>query len=79
METAQCHGCAAAFPAEMINKLDAADGFYVVCGNCLIALVGLGLNPDQFANMLAQGHSTEEFFLHSDFYDETGQALQPKF
>jgi len=50
---------------------------YTVCMNCLIALVNCALIPKQFKNLLKNGHVDTEFLIHSDFYDEEGNALQP--
>jgi hypothetical protein len=36
------------------------------------------LKQEQFFALISNGHTTKEFPLHSDFYDEkTGEALQP--
>lgn len=51
---------------------------YRLCNNCLFSFVNLNLAPQQFKNLLDNGHSRDEFYLHSDFYDEEGYALQPK-
>ena len=52
---------------------------YQVCANCLLALVNTALSPAQFFSLIRNGHTTKEFLLHGDFYDdETGEALQPR-
>ncbi len=52
---------------------------YSLCSNCMLPFVLTALTPDQFFALLERGHTTKEFQLHSDFYDEeTGEALQPK-
>ena len=47
-----------------------------LCKNCEVAYVNLSLTKKQFFNMIKSGHTTKEFMLHSDFYDEEGVALQ---
>lgn len=51
---------------------------YDVCMNCLIALVNLSLSPKQFKSLLRRGHKDTEYLLHGDFYDNEGNALQPR-
>lgn len=50
---------------------------YKVCGNCLLKLVIHSLSPEEFRGLIASGHHENEFYLHEDFYDEEGNALQP--
>ena len=50
---------------------------YNVCSNCLTDLVNCHLSKKQFKEILKSGHTTDEFLLHEDFYDETGLMLQP--
>lgn len=50
---------------------------YVVCCSCIVSLINNSLSPDQFNNLLKNGHSRKEFLLHLDFYDYDGVALQP--
>jgi hypothetical protein len=51
---------------------------YHVCSNCLMELTTYSLKPEHFKNLIKNGHSTSEFLLHGDFYDdESGEALQP--
>lgn len=50
---------------------------YELCLNCLAALINLCLTKEQFKNLLKSGHKDTEFYLHEDFYDEEGNALQP--
>ena len=50
---------------------------YHLCANCVFDLINLNLKPEQFKALLRNGHSNTEFYLHSDFYDEDGNALQP--
>lgn len=49
---------------------------YRVCTNCLDDLVNLSLSKKQFFNLLDNGHDPCEHLLHSDFYDDNGNALQ---
>ena len=51
---------------------------YHLCSNCLLELVNTCLTPEHFKNLVKNGHADNEFYLHSDFYDEKGIALQPK-
>jgi hypothetical protein len=37
------------------------------------------LYKKEFKNMLKNGHSADEFYLHGDFYDDNGTAQQPMF
>jgi hypothetical protein len=53
------------------------DNPYHVCSNCLLYLVTYSLKPKEYKNLIKNGHSTHEFLLHSDFYDEKGKAQQP--
>jgi len=72
----KCEACGE-FP-QMIN-LDTRDGVYNICHNCLLKLVTLSLSNQEFKNLLKNGHKSTEFYLHSDFYDGDGNALQSKF
>ena len=52
---------------------------YLLCRNCEVDFVNCALSKEQFFNMLGNGHTTKEFMLHGDFYDEdSGEALQPR-
>ena len=51
---------------------------YRVCSICLLLLVNTNLSSENFENLLSKGHSDNEFLLHGDFYDDEGNALQPK-
>ena len=51
---------------------------YKLCLNCLLSLVNVCLTPEEYKNLLKNGHKDTEFYLHDDFYDEAGHALQPK-
>jgi len=63
---------------ELVDKVG-NDKPYKVCSNCLLELVGHALNKNQFKNLLKSSHKEGEFLLHSDFYDEKGNALQSVF
>ena len=72
----QCQACEnGQYQAELI--LVGENSPYKLCMNCLHDLNELNLSPEQFKNLLANGHSNTEFLLHNDFYDEDGDALQP--
>lgn len=65
---------------ELIDKgFESPDVSYKICNNCLFNLVNTRLSPKQFKNLLKNGHDVNEFYLHSDFYEEDGTATQPKF
>jgi hypothetical protein len=51
---------------------------YIVCPNCLVGLVLTSLSQRQFLRAKARGGDTNRFYLHDDFYDREGNALQPK-
>lgn len=51
---------------------------YLLCLNCEIPFVNLALSKEQFKSLLERGHTTKEFMLHEDFYDDDGEALQPR-
>jgi len=51
---------------------------YRVCANCLNFLVRHALSKKQFKNLLKNGHTANEFLLHEDFYDSSGNKLQPQ-
>jgi len=51
---------------------------YNVCHNCMIDLINLNLSKEQFAELIANDHTTDQFLLHDDFYDSKGRALQPR-
>lgn len=59
-------------------KLTTTKEIYKLCLNCMFALNNTCLDQDQFENLIKNGHKDTEFYLHSDFYDEEGVALQPR-
>ena len=50
---------------------------YFLCKNCEMDFVNIALSKEQFKALLKHGHTTKEFMLHGDYYDEEGTALQP--
>lgn len=52
-------------------------GTYRLCLNCQFQLINLCLSKKQYLALLKNGHKANEFYLHDDFYDEDGTALQP--
>lgn len=60
------------------NKLVTRESTYKLCHNCLFLFVNLSLTPQMFKSLINAGHSPHEFYLHDDFYDEDGVALQSK-
>jgi len=74
-----CESCGA-FEVQWILKDQSDPNIkYKVCSNCLIMLVSRSLSPQQYFNLLKNNHDENEFLLHSDFYDDHGNALQPVF
>ena len=72
--------CEACLESEAQSNLKIVSGGkpYKLCLNCLSSLNNLCLTPEQFKNLIDQGHKDNEFYLHGDFYDEEGYALQPR-
>ena len=50
---------------------------YTLCLCCLQELINKSLTKEHFKNLIKNGHTTKEFYLHDDFYDEDGNMLQP--
>ena len=67
-----CELCNFPYPATLVTT----DTTFLLCPNHLLALVMLDL-PVKEARKLMKKHGTEEYYLHDDFYDEKGHALQP--
>jgi len=78
MKKKKCEACED-YEAQ-VKLTDLYDGIETfICQNCLVSYVDLNLSSEQFFNLLKNKHTTEEFMLHSDFYDkDTGEALQPR-
>lgn len=73
-----CEACGAAHQWTIIDAYkDRKTKSYKICSNCHLALVTCCLSKKQFFNLIKAGHNTNEFYLHEDFYDEKGNALQP--
>jgi len=55
---------------------DSSNVIYKICHNCIFELINLNLSKEHFFNLLKNGHKDNEFYLHDDFYDKNGKALQ---
>ena len=76
MKTMKCEACGEKCHSKLIVS---KDEIYILDLNCLTDLINLNLSPEHFFNLLENGHTINEFYLHEDFYDSnTGEALQPK-
>jgi hypothetical protein len=73
----RCQACKERNEQYIVTSLGERPSYHL-CGNCILQLVTENLSKEQFMNLLKSGHSANEFYLHSDFYDERGRALQPK-
>ncbi len=51
------------------------DVVFVLCPNHLFKLVTHDLSPEE-AKKLIKKHGNKTFYLHNDFYDDQGNALQ---
>ena len=78
MNNKKCEACGRMSPGAEL-KLGARKEIYILCLNCLIPFVNCNLSKEQFKSLLANGHTVSEFYLHDDFYDEEGNALQPTY
>ena len=72
----KCESCEKIFD-NLIELIDGTSN-YMICHNCLLKLVNLRLTPKNYKNLLKNSHDKNEFYLHGDFYDNNGEALQPK-
>jgi len=52
-----------------LETLGSRDATYFLCPTCLIFLVTHKLSKKHFFNLIKNGHSSNEFHLHDDFYD----------
>lgn len=68
----KCEAC-----SHMAQNILINDAVYYLCSNCLFEIITHNLSPEGFKSLLKAGHTAEEFLLHSDFFDEEGNALQP--
>jgi len=71
----KCESCED-FPVT-VEMTDIGTTTYKICNNCLFELVNHALTNQHFKNLLKNGHSSSEYYLHDDFYDEDGNAIQP--
>jgi len=62
----------------MIDREKGKHFNYNLCNNCLLQLVTYSLSKEQYRRLIQNGHTNKEFYLHDDFYDEEGNAIQPK-
>jgi hypothetical protein len=60
------------------NVIDVGDTIFTLCPNHTIDLIMLSLKTKD-AKILLKAHGSETFYLHEDFYDEKGHALQPNY
>jgi hypothetical protein len=65
-------------PAEVEVESHSPDGPYRLCKVAADRLKSLSLRPLEWFN-LAAIHGPLEFYLHDDFYDEDGTAVQADF
>lgn len=77
----KCESCDAEYPwPTLVTLVMIGEAIkYKICLTCLQKLVTYSLSPENYKNLLKAGHSVDEFYLHGDFYDEAGNALQPYF
>ena len=71
-----CQACERA-PVDVTDPGDDPDAPYELCIPCHHRLHSLSLRPVEWYN-LAKRHGWFQFLLHDDFYDENGEAGQPK-
>jgi hypothetical protein len=74
---ANCQGCGNEVQHILKDAHPDPTPDYLLCSNCLAHLITLDLTKKQFKNLIKAGHTTREFYLHRDFYDLEGNALQP--
>lgn len=81
----KCEACGKSKVTVIVSDADQTPGDgtgypckdYHLCSDCHRRLVVCHLTKRQWKNLIANGHSEHEFYLHEDFYDENGRALQP--
>ena len=76
-EKFKCESCDELMGISLRFIIEDADAKYIVCCSCAPELLNNSLTPDQFNNLLKNGHKRKEHLLHLDFYDYDGVALQP--
>lgn len=70
----KCQSC----KKEVSNIIEMKDDvLFKICHNCIFLLVTCSLEPEQWKNLVVF-HGETPFYLHSDFYDDDGNALQPQ-
>ena len=70
-----CESCRTR-PVEILENFDEEIQPYRLCTQCHYRLINVALRPSEFFNLTAiHGHAHH---LHDDFYDDTGEATQPK-
>jgi hypothetical protein len=71
-----CQACECA-AVDVTDPCDDPEAPYELCRPCRHRLHALALRPLEWYN-LAKRHGWYQFLLHDDFYDENGEAGQPK-
>jgi hypothetical protein len=71
----ECEACDREVQGILVDQGE--DKPYHLCNNCMFALINTCLSKEQFKKLIVCGHQDNEFYLHDDFYDEDGNALQP--
>ena len=77
--TEPCEACMKTHAHSELTSTYGDEKTYKLCANCLFQLVAYSLSPEQYRNLLLNGHSPHEFYIHEDFYDDDGNAMQPMF
>ena len=75
MTKIKCDACGYNMLPLIMNTLNDDKYTYKLCQNCLLLFVAHALFPDMWKNLIKK--FPDSFFLHDDFYDEDGTALQP--
>lgn len=68
-------GMSIPIPLEYLKTPEGTE--YFLCPNCMLRLITCSLSKSQVNNLLGNGHTRKEFYLHNDFYDDIGISLQP--
>ncbi|KAB2443707.1 leucine-rich repeat domain-containing protein [Bacillus luti] len=64
-------------PIHKIEESDETKQPYKLCNQCHERLISLSLHPNEWYN-LAVVHSPYKYYLHDNFYEEDGVAVQPE-
>jgi hypothetical protein len=64
-------------PVEVIERTDDPNEPYELCNDCHQRLITLSLRPREWYNLVSV-HGFYKHHLHDDFYDENGEAYQPR-